>query len=101
MSNFPNVLPDEFYSESEGARLPELSIDLRDISTGELLLIQKQQLMELIIQVQKKPRPNYDIDGQKILWGDYLKMLYGQLKVINALMIEEEGPSEETTIAWS
>jgi hypothetical protein len=35
----------------------------------------KQQTLALIAQITADPKPTYDIDGQKITWGDYLGQL--------------------------
>ncbi len=35
----------------------------------------KQQTLALIAQITTNPKPTYDIDGQKISWGEYLGQL--------------------------
>lgn len=98
-TDMPLTLPDDFFDYVD--RNPRLSEDLRAYTSLELLYIQKRQLEELIIQVQRSPKPNYDIDGQKVEWGDYLDMLYKRRERITKLIIDEEGPGEVETLGYA
>jgi hypothetical protein len=45
---------------------------------AEMIATIRQQTLALIAQITTNPRPTYDIDGQKISWGQYL----GQLQAV-------------------
>lgn len=98
-TDIPMTIPDDFYDYVD--RKPKLAEDLREYTSLQLLYLQKRQLEELIIQVQRSPKPNYDIDGQKVDWGDYLDTLYKRRALVNKLIVEEEGPFEEETIGYA
>lgn len=95
-----DLLPDSFYVNNIKS-LPNLRKEYQELDDLTLLRIAKRQLLELINQVQNKPRPNYDVDGQNIKWQDYLDSLYDKLKRINDLIAIEEGPIEEVTLGWT
>ncbi len=57
----------------------------------------RDQIISRIGEVTAKPKPNYDIDGQIVKWGDYLDTLRKQLKDINDLIAAEDGPFEIET----
>ncbi|MGO8690904.1 MAG: hypothetical protein ACLQLG_14880 [Thermoguttaceae bacterium] len=40
----------------------------------------KQQTLALIAQITANPKPTYDIDGQKISWGEYLGQLQATVR---------------------
>jgi hypothetical protein len=42
----------------------------------------RDNLIERVRELTAAPKPNYDIDGQKILWADYLKLLQSSLSAI-------------------
>ena len=44
-------------------------------SDAEQIAMIKQQTLALIAQITADPKPTYDIDGQKISWGEYLGQL--------------------------
>lgn len=60
----------------------------------------RDQLIDRIGEVTAKPKPNYDIDGQKVEWADYLKQLKASLDGINAQIQAEDGPFEFETQAY-
>ena len=35
----------------------------------------RRQTLDLIAEITAQPKPTYDIDGQKISWGEYLGQL--------------------------
>lgn len=35
----------------------------------------RQQTLALIASITEQPRPSYDVDGQRVLWSDYLGRL--------------------------
>jgi hypothetical protein len=42
----------------------------------------RDNLLELIDEITINPKPSYDIDGQQVLWADYLKLLNSSLDAI-------------------
>ena len=54
----------------------------------------RDNLITLIGSITQKPKPTYDIDGQKVEWGIYLEQLRSQLKYTLQLIIDLEGPYE-------
>ncbi len=57
-------------------------------------------LITLIGMVTTNPKPNYDIDGQKVDWGDYLEILYKAKAKALQDIIDFEGPYEIETQAY-
>lgn len=49
----------------------------------ELLQQARDNIILLITQVTSQPKPDYDIDGQKVSWGKYLEQLRAALKGID------------------
>jgi len=68
-----------------------------------LLLLQeaRDNVIVLIGQVTSKPKPNYDIDGQKILWADYLETLQKSLKSLSDQLIMLGAPVEEESQGYT
>jgi hypothetical protein len=60
----------------------------------------RDNIITLIGQVTSKPKPNYDIDGQKVDWGDYLEILYKAKAKALQDIIDFEGPYEIETQAY-
>lgn len=60
---------------------------------AEQLATIKSQILANLVDLTENPKPTYDIDGQKIAWGDYQRMLFDQLKNINE-QIANETPYE-------
>jgi hypothetical protein len=62
-----------------------------------LILLQtaRDNIIVLIGSVTSQPKPNYDIDGQKIAWADYLKSLRDALKDLENMITQAEGPAQE------
>lgn len=58
----------------------------------------RDNLVEQKLQATLKPRPNYDIDGQKVEWVEYLKYLDRAVKDIQSTIQLYEGPYEEETV---
>ncbi len=62
-----------------------------------LLSIQtsRDNILNLIELITRQPKPNYDIDGQKVMWADYLKLLQSTLaaldKQVDGLLPPVEG----------
>jgi len=98
--SFLETLPDSFFINSTRS-LPNLKVEYQTLDDLSLLRLAARQLKELIVQVQNKPRPSYDVDGQEVKWNEYLDSLYKRLRDINELISMEEGPTEEETWAWT
>lgn len=98
---FLQALPAGFYGDVNKARTPNLSLDLEAFTNGQTLVMAKRQLVELIVTVQRDPKPSYNVDGQEVLWQEYLSSLYDNLTKVNLLLSIEEGPVEEETQAWT
>ena len=67
---------------------------------AEQLATIKSQVLALLVDLTENPKPTYDIDGQEILWSEYQRMLFAQLKDINA-QINAEAPTEIHSQGWS
>ncbi len=63
-----------------------------------LILLQtaRDNIIVLIGSLTAQPKPNYDIDGQRISWGDYLKQLRDALKGLNDEIALIEPAQEES-----
>lgn len=71
--------------------MPALPLPLNsDEENSNNLQFAKQQIIDRIIEVTASPNPNYDIDGQKVSWADYLKTLRESLKALNELIASED-----------
>jgi len=64
---------------------------MADIDT---LRIAKSNVIALLEEISRSPKPNYDIDGQEVLWADYFKMLTQQVEMFNTLIQREDDPLE-------
>jgi hypothetical protein len=47
-----------------------------------------------IAELTSQPKPNYEIDGQKVSWQNYLDSLVQSLQAINALLLQDIEPFE-------
>jgi hypothetical protein len=50
----------------------------------------KAQTLALIAQMTAEPKPTYNVDGQMIAWGDYLKQLRQTVDWCNQKLAGEE-----------
>ncbi len=50
----------------------------------------KTQTLARIAELTAEPKPTYDIDGQMIAWGDYLKQLQETVDWCNEKLAGEE-----------
>lgn len=98
-TDIPLTIPDDFFQFTGGT--PILSSELKDYTSLQLLYLQKRQIDELIIRVQQKPKPNYDIDGQKVEWADYLDILYKRRERVIKMINDEEGPEELEMLGYA
>lgn len=63
----------------------------------EVLLQLRDALQDKILYATINNKlPNYELDGQRFDWGDYMDILYQQLAVVD-LAIQRQG---KVTITW-
>jgi hypothetical protein len=70
---------------------------LSDTDVLDKLYVARDNLLEQKVQLTLSPKPTYNIDGQEILWKDYLEYLDKALIDILKIIQAHEGPFEETT----
>jgi hypothetical protein len=56
----------------------------------------RSNLITLIGSLTTNAKPNYDIDGQKISWGDYLAQLQKALKGVDEQILQLDSAEEES-----
>ncbi len=61
------------------------------------LLQQRDQLIDLRLKITMKPKPSYNIDGQEVLWADYLETLNKSIEAIGIDIQRFDPPFEEET----
>ena len=54
----------------------------------------KAQALEILKQITASPKPSYNIDGQQISWGAYLKQLQTTIEFCDKKIAEDSGPFE-------
>ncbi len=59
-------------------------------SDAEQIAAIKTQTLALIAQITAEPKPTYNVDGQMIAWGDYLKQLQQTVDWCNQKLAGEE-----------
>lgn len=52
-------------------------------TNAEQLATIKTQTLAIIVTITANPKPSYNIDGQSISWGDYLKQLEGTIAFVD------------------
>jgi hypothetical protein len=57
----------------------------------------KSQTLQLIVDLTTDPKPSYNIDGQNILWGDYLNKLRQTVAWCDEQLAATQGPYEFET----
>jgi hypothetical protein len=50
---------------------------------AEQLALIKTQTLAVIVEITATPNPTYNIDGQNISWGDYLRQLQGTIAFVD------------------
>lgn len=50
---------------------------------AEQLATIKTQTLAIIVSITASPKPSYNIDGQSISWGDYLKQLQDSVAFVD------------------
>ncbi len=64
----------------------------------EKLQAQKSQILDLLLDLTDRPKPDYNVNGRSFSWTAYQSMLMEQLKLINELL-QMEQPFEFRTVA--
>lgn len=54
-------------------------------------------LAAILVEITADPKPSYEIDGQKVLWTEYQKMILEQMETLQALETTSSGPFEVRT----
>ncbi|MGE3804156.1 MAG: hypothetical protein AB7K24_05740 [Gemmataceae bacterium] len=57
------------------------------------------QLAANLAEITASPKPTYSIDGQKVSWAEYHRLLTDQLKAVRELIAADSGPYEFRTQA--
>ena len=52
----------------------------------EQIALIKTQTLARIAEITAEPKPTYNIDGQQVAWGDYLKQLHSAADWCDAQM---------------
>lgn len=52
-----------------------------------------QNLLDIYQAITTNPKPNYDIDGQKVSWADYMKLIDACITSARQKIIEFQGPA--------
>ena len=58
----------------------------------------KSQTLSMIAEMTANPKPSYSIDGQSVLWTDYLKQLRTTVEWCDQQIARNEPGIEETTV---
>jgi len=61
----------------------------------------KTQTLSLIAELTANPKPTYNIDGQSVLWTDYLKQLRTTVEWCDQQIARNEPGVEEVTLGRS
>lgn len=61
------------------------------------LILARQQIDNLIVQITASPNPDYSIDGKSVSKAGYLRELMAQRKAIEELIMMADGPYEIRT----
>jgi hypothetical protein len=59
----------------------------------------KSQTLSLIAEMTANPKPSYNIDGQSVLWTDYLKQLRATVEWCDQQIAKIDPGIEEVTVA--
>lgn len=61
---------------------------------AEQLATIKTQTLAIIVTITANPKPSYDIDGQEILWAEYLRQLQSTIAWVDTQLVQSDGPYE-------
>jgi hypothetical protein len=59
-------------------------------SDAQQITVIKAQTLAVMAEITAVPKPTYDVDGQMIAWGDYLKQLQQTVDWCNEKLAGEE-----------
>jgi hypothetical protein len=57
----------------------------------------REQILDQLVDITENPKPEYWIDGQRVLWADHQKNLWAQLDAVDRKI--QEGDSGEIITA--
>ena len=60
----------------------------------------KTHTLAMIAEMTANPKPSYNIDGQSVLWTDYLKQLRATVDWCDQQMARSAGGVEEVTVCF-
>lgn len=66
----------------------------------ENLTTARDNIAARLAEITARPKPSYDVDGQRVEWNDYFKTLTDQLDKLNAT-INGANVYEEESIGFS
>jgi hypothetical protein len=69
-------------------------MSLTDAEYLEELRLARDKWVALVSDLLASPKPSYNIDGQEVLWGEYLDSLFGKIRSINDLIGDNTDPFE-------
>lgn len=61
---------------------------------AEQLATIKTQTLARIAEITATPKPSYDIDGQEVLWAEYLRQLQSTVAWVDKQAVTAGGPYE-------
>jgi hypothetical protein len=69
-------------------------------TNAEQIATIKSQTLAIIVTITANPKPSYDIDGQEVLWSDYLRQLRETIAWCDTQLVAET-PVEQHTIGFT
>lgn len=77
-----------------------MAIPLTDAEVLEQKYLIRDNYLSMIKLITSEPKPNYDIDGQKVMWADYLKLLQSGLAAIEAQIVDLLPPIDGEEVGY-
>lgn len=73
------------------------------MTNSQIIRQTRDNLIAIREKITRKPKPNYNVDGQRIDWADYLEILTKQINELKLQLDAEEDDDivEEHTTAYS
>lgn len=60
------------------------------MTSKELITQTRNNLIAIREKITRKPKPNYDVDGQRVDWATYLKILTEQIDALKEQLDAED-----------
>lgn len=61
------------------------------------LIATRDQIAARLVEITAQPKPSYSVDGESYSWSEYFQALANQLKGLNELIQQADGPWEFRT----